>query len=298
MTCNKQSGPIVGGVYEDPTIKNPTIIGGIATGITLVGPDINGGISMDDATASILAKILAPYLPELVSSLFKNCEGNALPPGTQLMSCAEILKEIELAICRGCGDGGGGGTDIGDRITNFTFDSATRVLTINVRYADNTTKAWAVTLPAGTGAAGDIIQNFTFNSTTGILTIDVTQADSSSKAWTVDISSLAPTPGGSGDEITATSYDVATGNLVISVEYPDATTKDWVTNIKLLTVSEVVPHFYAVSELPLTVVTNQEEIGPPWHTPYLLGAPIQWGEINIDGNNYLIPLYVKPTDPG
>lgn len=295
MTCNKQSGPIIGGVYEDSTLKNPIIIGGVATGLTLIAPDINGGISLDDATASILAKILAPYLPELVGSLFKNCEGNALPPGTQLMSCAEILKEIELAICRGCTDGGGGsGTDVGDRITNFTFDSNSRLLTINVKYADDTTRAWTVTLPASGGGTtvGDVIQNFSFNSATGVLTILVTQADGNSKSWPVDISSLKSSGTGFGDEIVGFQYNNNTGELIISVESSDSKVKDWIVfiNPSLERAPRVTP--LEVDALPLSIMLNHNQ-SPDSEGIHLLGTPITWAFVKLmdDDNTYKIPLY-------
>jgi hypothetical protein len=92
---------------------------------------------------------------DAIAGVFTNKDGNALSPGTQLLSMADTIDQIKLAICDGCG--GGGGT-----ISSLQWDAASRTLTVTTDDGSGTTETKTITLTglvtAGDTYAGNMVQ--------------------------------------------------------------------------------------------------------------------------------------------
>lgn len=92
---------------------------------------------------------------DAIAGVFTNKDGNALSPGTQLLSMADTIDQIKLAICDGCG--GGGGT-----ISSLQWDASSRTLTVTTDDGSGTTETKTITLTglvtAGDTYAGNMVQ--------------------------------------------------------------------------------------------------------------------------------------------
>lgn len=78
MSC-VDTGPFVGGVYNDPTVINPSITNGTATNVELRSSSITGGVNVDSITANQLMQAIQEQTPAFVSNKPQASTGTDLP---------------------------------------------------------------------------------------------------------------------------------------------------------------------------------------------------------------------------
>lgn len=100
MGC-ANTGPFVGGVYQENTLLNPVISGGEASGTTLKNGALNGALVIDEAAAksildSICDKVSAcvTFPEEEAAAIFKDCDGAPHQPGNQIPTCTQMKQYV------------------------------------------------------------------------------------------------------------------------------------------------------------------------------------------------------------
>lgn len=78
MSC-VDTGPFNGGVYNDPTVINPSITNGTATNIELKSSSLTGGVTVDNTTATQLMQAIQEQNPVFLANNPKSSTGADLP---------------------------------------------------------------------------------------------------------------------------------------------------------------------------------------------------------------------------
>ncbi len=78
MSC-VDTGPFNGGVYNDPTIINPSVTGGTASNVELKSATLTGGVSVDSTTAIQLLQAIQEQNPAFLSNKPQSSVGQDLP---------------------------------------------------------------------------------------------------------------------------------------------------------------------------------------------------------------------------
>lgn len=105
MGCDNDTGPFIGGLYEEIFVKDSEIVNGTITGTELSNVSVSGSMELDEKTLEQLGKALCPHVAgcveipiEDVAAVFKNCAGAPHTPGASVPTCDEMQQAIEAGM--------------------------------------------------------------------------------------------------------------------------------------------------------------------------------------------------------